>query len=112
MGFERICIFQKVIQHYGHIKNPVFILYYHFPVIFFHNLLYNTQAHAMLFPITLTGQISRAFFFPFPCISVFYLHVDLIEIRTQEQTLRLIQQINNSDKGSGNTLLSSSQATD
>lgn len=38
--------------------------------------------------------------------------VDLIEIRTQEQTLRLIQQINNSDKGSGNTLLLSSQATE
>lgn len=40
------------------------------------------------------------------CVSV-----DLIEIRIQEQTLRLIQQINNSDKGSGNTLQSSSQAT-
>ncbi len=38
--------------------------------------------------------------------------VDLIEIRTQEQMLRLIQQINNSDKGSGNTLLLSSQATE
>ena len=34
-----------------------------------------------------------------------------IEMRTREQALRLIQQINNSDKGSGNTLLLSSQAT-
>lgn len=36
--------------------------------------------------------------------------VDLIEVRTQEQALRLIQQINNSDKDSGNTPLLSSQA--
>ena len=36
----------------------------------------------------------------------------MIEIRTQEQALWLIQQINNSDKSNGNTLLSSSQATE
>ena len=36
----------------------------------------------------------------------------MLEIRTQELALWLIQQINNSDKGSGNILLSSSQATE